>query len=222
MADMTKIKSVKNATLFHDKHGNPLIRVDAVRLSYAFIGNPSEDENDDGGTTKRWRTNALLPKETHAAAHKLIEEEINKLIAAAPKVDGKAAKVPKDKWFIKDGDETEDEHQQDHWVISAADPKNPPTARDRRGQQIIDRDEIDKMFYSGMWAHILIRPWYFGGKAKGSTKTFPKRVSAGLNGVLFYKDDTPFGMGRIDDSDAWGGAPEAEGGANGMDDDDEM
>jgi len=80
-----------------------------------------------------------------------------------------------------------------------------------------DIDEIDKLFYSGAWAHALIRPWFFGGKTKSSTKTYPKRVSAGLNGVLFFKDDTPFGTGRIDDTDAWGDAPESEGGANGMD-----
>lgn len=213
MADMTEIKRVKNAILFHDKAGQPLIRVDAVRLSYAFLGHPSKDEDDDGNPTPRWRTNALLPKETHLAAKNLIVEVINTLMKEND------AKVPKDKWFISDGDDKDDEYSAGHWIISAADPKNRPKARNRRGEVIDDLDEIDKQFYSGAWAHLLIRPWFFSGKVKNKAKTYPKRVSAGINGVLFYKDDTPFGTGRIDDTDAWGDVPQAAGGANGMDDD---
>jgi len=104
MADMTEIKRVKNAILFHDKAQQPLIRVDGVRLSYAFLGHPSEDENDDGVKSKRWRSNFLLPKETHSAAKALIEEVIQGLIKAND------AKVPKDKWFLNDGDDKEDEY----------------------------------------------------------------------------------------------------------------
>lgn len=219
MADMTEIKRVKNAILYHDKSGQPLIRIDKVRLSYAYIGHPSDDENDDGTKSKRYRTNALLPKETHAEAKALIIEVINKLKADNGDSNG-PAKVAKDKWFISDGDDKDDEYSPGHWIISAADPKNRPKARNRRGEVMDDPDEIDKLFYSGAWAHLLIRPWFFAGKSKSSTKTFPKRVSAGLNGALFYKDDTPFGSGRIDDSDAWGDAPKAEGGSNGMDDED--
>lgn len=216
MADMTEVKRVKNAVLYHDKNGNPLIRVDCLRLSYCFVGNPAADEDDDGNPTPRFRTNGLMPKETHAPAHKLIVDEINKLITAND------AKVPKDKWFLSDGDDKEDEYSQGHWIITASDPKNRPKARNRRGEVMDDPDEIDKVFYSGAWAHMLIRPWFFAGKVKGKAKTYPKRVSAGLNGVLFYKDDKPFGTGRIDDSDAWGDAPQHEGGANGMDDEEDL
>ena len=215
MAEMTEVKRVKNAILFHDKNGQPLIRVDGVRLPYAFIGNPSKDEDDDGNATPRWRTNGLLPKETHGEAKKLIEEVIVKMMA------DNDSKVPKDKWFLSDGDDKEDEYSQGHWIISAADPKNRPKARNRRGEVMDDMDEIDKVFYSGAWAHLLIRPWFFSGKVKGKAKTYPKRVSAGLNGALFYKDDKSFGTGRIDDTDAWGDAPVAEGGANGMDEDED-
>lgn len=215
MADMKEIKRVKNAILFRDNQDQPLIRIDGGRLSYAFLGTPSEDENDDGTKTKRWRSNFLLPKTTHIEAKNLCVEIIKELMEKG------GAKIPKDKWFIADGDEKEDEISHGNWIITAADPKVRPKARDRKGQVMDDISEIDKLFYSGAWAHALLRPWYFAGKAKGSAKTFPKRISCGLNGVLFYKDDTPFGTARVDDSDAWGGVPEDESGANGMDDNDD-
>lgn len=216
MADLTVIKRVKNAILYRDKAEQPLIRIDGMRLSYAFLGTPSEDENDDGGKTKRWRSNFLLPKETHVEAKNLCVEVIQELMK---KND---AKVPKDKWFITDGDDKEDEHSQGNWIIVGADPKVRPKARNRKGEVMDDIAEIDKLFYSGAWAHALLRPWYFGGKAKGSAKTFPKRISCGLNGVLFFKDDTPFGNARVDDTDAWADAPTSSEGSNGMDDDDDL
>lgn len=213
MAEMKEIKRVKNAILYHDKNDQPLIRIDKCRLSYAFIGTPSDEENDEGVKSKRWRSNFLLPKKTHKEAHALVEKVIEDLIAE------NKAKVGADKRFLSDGDEKEDEHSQDHWIIVAADGKIRPKARNRRGEVMDDVDAIDKMFYSGAWAHVLIRPWFFAGKTKSSTKTFPKRVSAGLNGVVFFEDDTPFGSGRIDDSDAWDDLPESD---QAGDDDEDM
>ena len=119
------------------------------------------------------------------------------------------AKVPADKWFLTDGDEKEDEYSQGNWLISASDGKIRPKARDRKGQVIDDIEKIDDIFYGGMWGHILIRPWFFDGNVKGATKKYPKRVSAGLNAVVFWKDDKPFGTGRIDDEDAWDNLPDA-------------
>ena len=82
-------------------------------------------------------------------------------------------------------------------------------------------EEADESFYGGCWGNLLIRPWYFNGKAKGSTKTYPKRICCGYNGVQFLKDDTPFGSGRIDDTAAWGGEGDDDTSDNdGMDEDD--
>lgn len=197
MAALTLVKEVPNAKLYKDASGQPLIRIDNVRLSYPFLGTPSEDENDDGEKVKKWRVVGMLPKATHQAAHDLIKSEIEKLIK------DNDAKVPKDKWFLGDGDEKEGEEMADHWLVTASDGKIRPKCRDRKGQVIDDIEKIDEVFYGGSWGHVLIRPWFFAGKAKNSTKTFPKRVSAGLNGVVFLKDDKPFGTGRIDDESAW-------------------
>lgn len=212
MAQLTLVKKVKNAVLYHDAKGEPLIRLDCVRLSYPYVGTPSDEENEDGVKTKKWRAVAMLPKDTHEAAKMLVEEEINKLIKK------NESKVPKDKWFLTDGDEKEDETAEGHWLVAASDGKIRPKARDRQGNVMDDIDKIDETFYGGCWAHVLIRPWFFAGKSKKSTKSYPKRVSAGLNAVVFYKDDKPFGSGRVDDGDAWDDAPMSE--DSGMDDDD--
>lgn len=212
MANLTLVKKVKNAVLYHDAKGEPLIRLDCVRLSYPYVGTPSDEENDDGVKTKKWRVVAMLPKATHEAAKMLVEEEINKLIKK------NESKVPKDKWFLTDGDEKEDETAEGHWLVAASDGKIRPKARDRQGNVMDDIDKIDETFYGGCWGHVLIRPWFFAGKSKKSTKSYPKRVSAGLNAVVFFKDDKPFGSGRVDDGDAWDDAPVSE--DDGMDDDD--
>lgn len=211
MAALTLVKEVKNAKLYKDAGGQPLIRIDGVRLSYPFLGTPSEDENDDGEKVKKWRVVGMMPKDTHQAAHDLIVSEIEKIIKA------NEAKVPKDKWFLADGDDKEGEEMADHWLVTASDGKIRPKCRDRKGQVIDDIDKIDEMFYGGCWGHLLIRPWFFGGKAKNSAKTYPKRVAAGLNGVVFFKDDKPFGSGRIDDEEAWG---DISGNSDPMGDDD--
>lgn len=212
MASLKIVKRVKNAILYHDANGQPLIRIDNVRLSYPFLGTPSEDENDNGDTVKKWRVTAMLPKDTHAEAKGLIQEVIKEIIKA------NEAKVPVDKWFISNGDDKEDENMAGHWLVSASDGRIRPTARDQKGHVMDDIDKIDDKFYGGCWAHVLIRPWFFSGKTKSSSKTYPKRVSAGLNGVVFYKDDKPFGSGRIDDTDAWDDLPASDDSSN--DDDD--
>ena len=202
MAELTLIKSVKNAQLFEDKNGNKLIRIDKIRFGYPNFGTPREEEAEDGTKSKAWSGVGMLPKATHLEAMKLCKEVIEELMAA------NKAKVPKDKWFISDGDEKEAETDHGHWLIAVREAKTRPKARNNRGEVMDDIADIDKVFYGGMWGHMLIRPWFFGGTAKGKTKTFPKRVSCGINAIVFYKDDKPFGMGKVDDTDAWSNLPD--------------
>jgi Protein of unknown function (DUF2815) len=214
MSQLTTVKTVKNAVLMKDSRGEFFIRIDRVRFSYPFVGTPSEDEGDDGSARKSWRTTVMLPKETHLEAKNLCKE----IILGLNKTN--EAKVPTDKWFLKDGDESEDENMAGHWLVAAADSKNRPKARDRKGHVIDDIAKIDEVFYGGMWGSILIRPWFFNGKARNSSKTYPKRISANLVGVMFWKDDKPFGSGRVDESEAWdtSGADDED---DGMNEDDE-
>ena len=228
MSQLELVKTVNNGKLFKDASGQRFILVENVRFSHPYFGTPGEDENDDGVKVKKWRGTGMLNKETHGEIHALIEQVIKKIITEND------AKVPADKWFMTDGDDKEDELMSGHWLISASDGRIPPTMRDANGRKLPRENEadiarIDEMFVGGYWGHMLIRPWFFSGKTKNSTKTYPKRVSAGLTGVMFDKKDKTFGAGRIDDTDAWGGmkGTEAEpddgfGGAGGSAEDDDI
>lgn len=203
MSQLTVIKRVKNAVLFHDDKGVPHIRVDNVRLSYPFVGTPAEDENDDGKLQKKWRIVGMLPKTTHGEAKNLIKEQIEALIAEVNKKDPKA-KVPSSHWFLTNGNDKEDENMAGHFLVSASENKYRPKARDAKGQIIDDIAKIDETFYGGCWGNLLIRLWYFGGTSKSNPKKpLAKRIVAGFVGVQFVKNDEPFGAGKVDDDDAW-------------------
>lgn len=225
MSALETVKKVKNAVLLKDSKGELFIRIDNCRLAYPFLGKIKEDKDEKTGKIRsNWRLVAMLDKKTHVEAKALVKEVIEGLVAK------NEAKVPKSNWFLQDGNEKEGEEMQGQFLVSASDGKVPPKIRDRKGNQI-ERDEagvakIDEMFYGGCWASVLIRPWYFSGKAKNDPNTYPKRVSAGLVGALFSKDDTPFGSGRVDETDAWAGAvTDDDGDGDGMggeDNDDEI
>lgn len=222
MAALNLIKTVKNAKLYQEGADGPkLILLERVRLSFPAIGHMKEDETEDGGTKKSYKATPMLPKATHVEAKDLFVEVMNELMKT------NEAKVPPEYRCIKNGDDTEREEYQGHWVISCSESRRP-AARDQKGKlyldpkQIVDGDEveavlcqIDEVFHGGVWVNILIRPWFFNGTAKGKTKKFPKRICAGLTAVQFFKDDKSFGQGRIDDSAVWGND-----GDDGEDDDD--
>lgn len=198
MAKLQLIKEVKNGALYQDADGNPFIRLEGCRASYPFLGTPSSDENDNGDISKKWRIVFMLPKKTHRAIYDLIVDVIEDIMK-----DEKAT-VPKDRWFVKNGDESDDENMHDHWLVSCSDGKYRPKCRDVNNQVIDDVDEIDNTFYGGCWVHGLIRPWFFAGKSRNSKKPLPKRICSGVSSVVFMDDDKPFGAGRVDDGDVWG------------------
>jgi hypothetical protein len=219
MAKLKEIKRVANAVLLSDGT-NEFIRLDKVRLSFPAIGTPEPEEDDDGnprldakGKQKmRWKGVAMLPQGTHKEAMLLCKEVIERLMKTND------VKIPKDKWFIVNGNDSEREEYQEHFIVSFGESRRPP-ARDRQGSLILEVDEIDSTFYAGCWVNVLIRPWYFAGTVKGSKKSYPKRIPAGFSGIQFFKDDTSFGGGRIDDEDAWD--TDNSDGGDGMGDDED-
>lgn len=210
MASLQKVKEGKNFVLYTDGK-DEFIKLYG-RFSYPAFGTPKENKDDETGKVRKsWGGVLLMPKDTHKEAHKELTALIERVKAKV--VNEKTGKpgvfVEDQNLFLKDGDKKEDETGHGHWLVSfseSASGKRPmqPTARDRTGQIIKDDDDIDAKFYGGCWGFVLIRPWYFGGKAKNDPKTYPKRISAGVTGVQFFKDDTPFGSSRPDDEDAWG------------------
>lgn len=212
MSQLTLVKEVKNGAVMKDAKGEIFFRIDRVRASYPFVGTPSDDEGDNGEARQSWRIVGMLPKATHTEIKDELKVHIQKLMK------DNESKVPADKWFLTNGDDKEDEAMHGHFLVTASDSKKRPKVRDRKGQIMDDIQKIDDTFYGGCWVSLLIRPWFFNGKARNSSKTYPKRVSANLVGVMFYKDDTPFGSGRIDDDGAWG-ETDNEADADGMDED---
>jgi hypothetical protein len=189
MAKMEVVKRVKNAVLYKDG----MIRIDNVRGSYVHLDKPykGKAKRDDGTeATPKFSIVGIMPKDSHVEAKDLILDAIKQLLA-----DNKNAKVPKDKRFIRDGDDAEKDEYENAWTVSASEI-NKPRCRDRQGELVSEPDEIREMFKSGYWFNILIRPWF-------QDNDYGKRVNAGIVGVQFVKKDKTFGNAEIDDSDAW-------------------
>jgi len=212
MASLEKIKQGTNFIVY--KNGDQkLIKIENIRFSYPHFGEAREEEREDGSKKRAWQGVAMLPKSTHVAAKDAFVEIMRELEAA------NEVRVPPEYKCIKNGDDKDDELMHDHWLISFSESgKNRPSARNQKGEIIADIKVVDDKFYGGCWGSVLLRPWYFNGTAKNSTKKYPKRICCGYNGVQFLRDDEPFGNGRIDDTEAWGNESSK---GNAVDDDDD-
>jgi hypothetical protein len=212
MASLDKIKQGTNFIVY--KNGDQkLIKIENIRFSYPHFGEAREEEREDGSKKRAWQGVAMLPKSTHVAAKDAFVEIMRELEAA------NEVRVPPEYKCIKNGDDKDDELMHDHWLISFSESgKNRPSARNQKGEIIADIKVVDDKFYGGCWGSVLLRPWYFNGTAKNSTKKYPKRICCGYNGVQFLRDDEPFGNGRIDDTEAWGNESSK---GNAVDDDDD-
>jgi hypothetical protein len=230
MAALKEIKRVKNAVLLVDAGGVEFVRIDNLRLSYPAYGAAKEETDDNGakvilpnGKAKTaWGGIGLGAKATHTEAKDLVKEVFMRLLAANP-----GAKVPQSQWAMKDGDHEDIQSKNGaeinagHWMFSHKDSTRRPPVRDAKGDLVLEVDKIDEMFYGGCWADLLVRPWYFNGKPKGSTKDVPKRLLLGINGVKFRKDDTPFGNGVVNEEDVWDTSGD-DSGSSSMDDDGDL
>ena len=192
--ERTVVKQVKNAILYSDG----CIKLENVRASYPHVGKPGENESDSEdaeGNKKivlKYGITGLLPKKTHVAAKDLCKSQIVKLMT------DNEVKIPAHCWFLKNGDESEKETNHGMFTVATSENRRP-TARDSRGRVIDDIEKIEEMFYGGCWVNIMIRPWYFNGTVKNSSKKYPKRICCGIVAVQFVKNDDPFGEGRIND-----------------------
>lgn len=230
MAERTIVTKVTNAILYSDG----CMRIDGVRLSFPYVAEPRENVGDDGVKKKAFETTALLPKDSHKAAKDLVKKVIIQIMAEA------GVKVASEFWCLKDGDAVEaaakaakaadpdaDDYDPDtdesplehrkHFTIKAAE-KSRPAVRNRQGG-IMSQAEVESEIYGGCWANVLIRLWYFNGKAKNG-KSYPKRILANLIAVQKVRDDEPFGEGRVSDEGIFGPVEgEDEGGFSSNDSD---
>lgn len=181
----TVVRKVANAALL----SNGLIRVSNVRLSYPHLDKPYKKEDDKG--VAKYGVVALLPKDTHAAARKLIQSVIEDVLK-----ENKVKALAADKKFLRDGDESDKDEHQGHWTISAREERRPILKEmDSDGDlTLVEPEDAKETFYGGCWASILIRPWWQNNK-------WGKRVNAGLTAVTKKADDDSFGEGRISEEE---------------------
>jgi hypothetical protein len=185
MATRKAVKQVKNAVLYDDG----LIRVSNVRFSHPHLDKAYKKQGDQG--TAKFGVVGMLPKDTHAAAKKLIEERIAEVLK-----ENKVKALASDKKFLRDGDESDKDEYEGHWTISAREERRPILRQtlDDGTVEPVEPEDAKEAFYGGCWGSLLIRPWF-------QNNDFGKRVNAGLTAATKKADDEAFGEGRISDEE---------------------
>lgn len=156
-----------------------LIQVKDVRLSYPHLFKPwAQNEGQD----KKYSARFLLANNTHAAEIKLLQGHLVKMMQEKFK-----ARIPLDKLFLRNGDDTGKPEDAGCWYISASDSIRPQVINKNRSPLT----EEDDVVYGGCFVNALIRPWTQDNK-------FGKRINANLVAVQFVRDGERFGQARPD------------------------
>jgi len=148
-----------------------------VRLSFPSIYQKATFNGEEG----KFEATFLISKSDEAT-----KEMLDKAIADA--LSEAKVKVPKDKWCLKDGDDSDYDGYEDHWSFKAANSKRPT---------VIDRDktplvEEDGKPYAGCYVNAIVDIWV-------QNNSWGKRVNANLYGIQFLKDGDAFGSGGTAD-----------------------
>ena len=183
-----KVKGPKGQEGFCYLYDDDTIFIEWVRFSHPHVTSPWKKEGDQGAA--KFSVVAMLGKETHAKAIKLIEEHIQDLL-----LRNKVKKLKSDRTFLSDGDDHEDTNREGFMCVSAKETKRPPL-RGKNGKPI-DREDAQEqeLFVGGHWGAVLIRPWYQDSSDWG------KRVNCGLSAVQFLMKDETFGKGGLSEEE---------------------
>ena len=150
-----------------------------VRLSFPSLFKRSQFNGQEG----KFEATLLLDK-NDTKTYDLITEAIQSALTEAK------VKVPKDKWFLKDGEDAGYTGYDNAWSIKAANNQRP---------LLIDKDksqltEDDNVLYAGCYVNAQIGIWI-------QNNAYGKRVNANLYGVQFMKDGDTFGANNTSDAD---------------------
>jgi hypothetical protein len=171
--------------------GNGRYLLKNVRLSFPYLFEPDEQEDDNGNKKKSYRVTLLLPK----ATHKPVAQKLARIISEMCEEEYGNPKIAADRKFLRDGDESDVDDHHGHWTV---------TVRETRKPILVDRDrqpteEDDELLYSGAWANVVIRPWAQNGKSMKKKNKYGKRINAGFDIVQFVDhDDNLAGNARPD------------------------
>jgi hypothetical protein len=168
---ISKVESGKGYALYDDE----TILLKGVRLSFPHI---VTTYNENSGS---YGFKLMVPKEQTEMIG-FLKKEIRKKFEEL-----KVKKLPFDKLFMRDGDDSERESENGYYVLSG-NSKRPLTALDRNGHIMDDHDEIVDTFYSGCYVNAVIKLW------AQNSKEFGKRVNANANAVQFVRDGEVIGV----------------------------
>ena len=146
------------------------IMLKGVRLSFPNLFQPAVFDGKSG----KFEATFLLDKND-----KKTKKQIDMVIAAA--LAEAKVKVPSDKYFIKDGDDSAYDGYEGNWSIKAGSRARPTLLNADKTQL----EESDGKLYAGCYVNAIISIWIQNNK-------FGKRVNANVHGVQFLKDGDPF------------------------------
>lgn len=162
------------------------IHVKNGRLSFPSVFQKAQYK----GKETKYEATVLIPK-SDKETFQLLKSAIQAV--QADTIDSKTKKtivVPKDKWCLKDGDESGREEYAGYWTLKASSNKRPLVMNADKSPLTED----DDVLYSGCRVNALIGLWV-------QDNDYGKRVNANLHGIQFAGDDEPFATGTSADVD---------------------
>lgn len=169
-----------------ENNNNSRVVVGPVRLSYCHLFEPHAI---DPNAAAKYSCSILIPK-TDTALVGTIKKALTAAIPAdAPKTSEGKLDKQRFRLCLRDGDAERNDapEYKGMYFINASSNHKPGVVKkvNRNGQVVTENCDQDEV-YSGCWAYVAIN---FFAYAKSANKG----VSCGLNSVMKYRDDTPFG-----------------------------
>ncbi len=180
------------------------LTIKKVRLSYVVLDKPTRMKaNGEEVGDPTYRVTAMIPKSDKALV-KAIKDALQAAEDAGIEQCWNGKKPASKTYYgvndrLQDGDESEHEEFHGHWMLTAkAQETRKPNLYEGPNKPYEGFDaNFEDVFYSGMWAHIIISTWAYnvsGGQG----------ISVSLKGVMKWKDDERFSGGGGVSSDDFG------------------
>lgn len=160
-----------------------------VRLSFAHLDEPQEQENDDGETTFKYKCSGLMSKSTAEGKRNMAKLKKASEQVKEKKWGNKQPKLKANQVCVRDGDQEDWDGYEDCYYISASNKKQPDLItkfKDGKGEW---KPAKKGQLYSGCIVNMLVRLWAQDDKKYG------KRLNASIEAVQFVKDGPAFGGG---------------------------
>ena len=154
---------------------NITVKLADVRLSFPAVFEPVAF---DEAATPKYSATFRLGKTEHAKEIKELQKAVATLLA-----ENKVKSLGPDKIALKDGSDTGREEDEDFYIIKASSNKRPLVLNKDR-TPLTERDGV---LYAGCRVNAILSLWFQDHPKYG------RRVNASLSGLMFNRDDEPFG-----------------------------